>query len=95
MIPVKEVEIGLVMFIIPFILNAFMFWVTDNILMKGMDCLRVVVDLIGNRERQVFDDEPDDGMNDEEASRNMPQHADDNDFDEALRNDAEIIRNST
>ena len=92
MIPVKEVEIGLVMFIIPFILNAFMFWVTDNILMKGMDCLRVVVDLIGNRERQVFDDEPDDD-DDEEASRNMP--ADDNDFDEALRNDTEIIRNST
>jgi len=67
MIPVKEVEIGLVMFIIPFILNAFMFWVTDNILMKGMDCLRIVVDLMG-RERQP--------MIDEESSRNVEEDDD-------------------
>lgn len=35
-VPYKNLEIALVLFIIPFILNCVMFWVIDNILMKGI-----------------------------------------------------------
>lgn len=30
------------MFVVPFILNCVMFWVVDNILMKGMGCLTLI-----------------------------------------------------
>ena len=41
LVPIKDLEVALVLFVIPFILNCLMFWVVDNILMKGMGCLTV------------------------------------------------------
>ena len=42
LVPIKQFEIALVMFVIPFILNCVMFWVIDNILMKSVGCLSTV-----------------------------------------------------
>jgi len=36
----KDVEVGLTLFIIPLLLNCFMFWVVDNILMKAVSRFR-------------------------------------------------------
>jgi len=42
----KEVEIALVMLVIPFFLNCFMFWIVDNILMGGTSCLAKAKNII-------------------------------------------------
>merc|ERR1711934_582464 len=48
----KNVEVALALFVIPLILNCFMFWIVDNILMRA-------VNRIGNQESNEVSDEDD------------------------------------
>jgi hypothetical protein len=50
----KYIEILIVLFIIPLILNIFMFWVVDNILMQSQGCLYVIVDWIKKLPKLLF-----------------------------------------
>ena len=50
----KYIEILIVLFIIPLILNIFMFWVVDNILMQSQGCLYVIFDWIKKLPKLLF-----------------------------------------
>jgi hypothetical protein len=50
----KYIEILIVLFIIPLILNIFMFWVVDNILMQSQGCLHVIFDWLKKLPKLIF-----------------------------------------
>ena len=50
----KYIEILIVLFIIPLILNIFMFWVVDNILMQSQGCLHVIFHWLKKLPKLIF-----------------------------------------